>query len=193
MTETTSTLTSTPSPTTESHDLSTEAVHDKVSAAYARAVTRKTAGGCCTPATPKGVAAKTAGYSAEELAELPAEAVTNSFGCGNTLAFAEVRPGDVLVDPAERSSPDTGRSVTAGYPSLVSRRVSVTRLGCPIQRVPHGSLWRSRPSMSSWKPIHDPWWARRPAPSGAWARASGMPSRRLGRLRRRERSRRLPR
>lgn len=98
MTETTSTLTSNPSPTTGKQDLSAETVHDKVSAAYARAVTRETEGGCCTPATPKGVAAKTAGYSAEELAELPAEAVTNSFGCGNPLAFAEVRPGDVVVD-----------------------------------------------------------------------------------------------
>jgi SAM-dependent methyltransferase len=46
----------------------------------------------------KGVAVKSAGYSADELAELPADAVANSFGCGNPLAFADVRPGQVVLD-----------------------------------------------------------------------------------------------
>jgi len=47
---------------------------------------------------PKGVAAKLAGYTSEEVATLPAEAVVNSFGCGNPLAFSEVQPGDVVLD-----------------------------------------------------------------------------------------------
>jgi len=47
---------------------------------------------------PKGVAAKLAGYGPQELSALPAEAVVNSFGCGNPLAFAEVRPGEVVLD-----------------------------------------------------------------------------------------------
>ena len=66
-----------------------------VSEAYTRAVTA--APSCCGGET-KGVAAKMAGYDAEELAALPADAVENSFGCGNPLAFAGVRPGDVVLD-----------------------------------------------------------------------------------------------
>ena len=80
-------------------------IRERVSKAYAQAVT--TGSGCCgetsccgaeTDKTPKGVAAKTAGYSAEELASLPAEAAINSFGCGNPTAFAGVSEGEVVVD-----------------------------------------------------------------------------------------------
>ena len=42
--------------------------------------------------------AKIAGYGTEELAGLPADAVQNSFGCGNPLAFAGVQPGHVVLD-----------------------------------------------------------------------------------------------
>ena len=34
----------------------------------------------------------------QELAALPLEAVVNSFGCGNPLAYSEVRPGQVVLD-----------------------------------------------------------------------------------------------
>jgi SAM-dependent methyltransferase len=44
------------------------------------------------------VAAKLAGYTDQEVAALPAEAVVNSFGCGNPLAFSAVKPGDVVLD-----------------------------------------------------------------------------------------------
>ena len=83
-------------------------IRRNVSRAYAEAVT--TGDGCCSTSccgdsseaaddkTPKGVAAKTAGYSQEELASLPAEAAVNSFGCGNPTAFAGVREGEVVVD-----------------------------------------------------------------------------------------------
>lgn len=80
-------------------------IRKSVSKAYAEAVT--TGQGCCggpgdcgttSDKTPKGVAAKTAGYSAEELASLPAEAAVNSFGCGNPTAFAGVKEGEVVVD-----------------------------------------------------------------------------------------------
>ncbi len=46
----------------------------------------------------KGAAAKLAGYAREELAELPDDAVVNSFGCGNPLAFSGVAEGEVVVD-----------------------------------------------------------------------------------------------
>ena len=41
---------------------------------------------------------KLAGYSREELESLPPEAVVNSFGCGNPLAFSGVKEGDVVLD-----------------------------------------------------------------------------------------------
>jgi arsenite methyltransferase len=64
---------------------------------YARAVS--TSGtGCCGGPVPKGVVAKLAGYTEADFATLPAEAVVNSFGCGNPLAFSAVQPGQVVLD-----------------------------------------------------------------------------------------------
>ena len=56
---------------------------------------------CCGPPvtdTMKGSLVKTAGYREDELSGLPADAVQNSFGCGNPLAFAGVEPGQVVLD-----------------------------------------------------------------------------------------------
>jgi len=56
---------------------------------------------CCGPAmteTMKGSLVKSAGYEEEELGRLPADAVQNSFGCGNPLAYAGVTPGQVILD-----------------------------------------------------------------------------------------------
>ena len=68
---------------------------------YARAIHQPAGGGCCggsgTPAM-KGSLVQIAGYREEDLAALPADAVENAFGCGNPVAFAEVREGDVVVD-----------------------------------------------------------------------------------------------
>ncbi|MBN1944864.1 MAG: arsenite methyltransferase [Bradymonadales bacterium] len=69
-----------------------------VSEDYARAVTSPSSSCCCCSPIPKGVAAKLSGYTDDEVAALPAEAVVNSFGCGNPLAFSEVQPGDVVLD-----------------------------------------------------------------------------------------------
>ena len=67
---------------------------------YARAI-RQPGTGCCggsgTTAM-KGTLVQIAGYRDEDLAALPADAVANAFGCGNPVAFAEVREGDVAVD-----------------------------------------------------------------------------------------------
>jgi arsenite methyltransferase len=76
--------------------MSNEEIRQSVSKDYARAVTTGT--GCCSSPVPKGVAAKLAGYSDDELAALPPEAVVNSFGCGNPLAYSEVKPGQVVLD-----------------------------------------------------------------------------------------------
>ena len=77
-----------------------EEVRATVSKAYAKAVTSPSNGGCCSDSTPaqKGRVVKLAGYSREELEALPPEAVVNSFGCGNPLAFSEVKEGDAVLD-----------------------------------------------------------------------------------------------
>lgn len=74
-------------------------IRENVSRAYARAVESPTPGSCCCSApAQKGVVAKLAGYSTADLNSLPPEAVANSFGCGNPLAFSDVKEGDVVLD-----------------------------------------------------------------------------------------------
>ncbi len=68
-----------------------------VSRAYAENVTRPAGAGCCSPPIQKGAVVKLGGYGAE-LAELPADAVVNSFGCGNPVALAGIGTGDVVLD-----------------------------------------------------------------------------------------------
>lgn len=77
-----------------------DTIRKEVSQSYARAVTTAvTGGGCCgDAAASKGVAAKLAGYTADEVNALPSEAVVNSFGCGNPVAFSGVKKGDVVLD-----------------------------------------------------------------------------------------------
>lgn len=81
----------------------TNDVRSKVSRDYARAVQGESnlccaGSGCCSAPTQKGVVAKMAGYTDEELAALPPEAVVNSFGCGNPLALAQLEAGQVVLD-----------------------------------------------------------------------------------------------
>lgn len=71
-----------------------ESIRKSVSQTYAQALE---VGTCCGGA-PKGILAKQAGYKDHELAGIPGDAVTNAFGCGNPLSFAQVRPGDVVLD-----------------------------------------------------------------------------------------------
>jgi arsenite methyltransferase len=88
-------------------------IKDAVRTRYAKAIQRQ--GSCCgpSPSQPvqvassccgpgaveaKGNFAKIAGYDKDELTRLPADAVQNSFGCGNPLAFAAVRPGQLVLD-----------------------------------------------------------------------------------------------
>jgi arsenite methyltransferase len=52
--------------------------------------------GCCGPKTTVPVLALD--YSADQLASLPIDAIANSFGCGNPLAFAEVKAGQTVLD-----------------------------------------------------------------------------------------------
>lgn len=72
-------------------------IHREVSDFYTKVAVTPSAGCCAGPAQ-KGVAAQVAGYSADELEALPADAVENSFGCGNPVAFAGVGEGETVVD-----------------------------------------------------------------------------------------------
>ncbi len=88
-------------------------IKDAVKSRYAKAIQGSPS--CCGPSAPretpqttsccgptvveqKGTFVKIAGYDKDELSRLPADAVQNSFGCGNPLAFAEVQPGQVVLD-----------------------------------------------------------------------------------------------
>ena len=74
-------------------------IRKSVSEFYGKEVTAPAKSCCCgDSAVSKGIAAKVAGYTREELAALPPDAVANSFGCGNPLAFSEVREGQVVLD-----------------------------------------------------------------------------------------------
>ncbi|MDC0358706.1 arsenite methyltransferase [Oligoflexia bacterium] len=87
-----------------------EEIRKTVSEAYSKAVTESGAGcsssgtiapsqsGCCTAPEQKGTVVKLAGYGSDELRDLPPEAVVNSFGCGNPVAFSAVKEGDVVLD-----------------------------------------------------------------------------------------------
>jgi len=77
-----------------------EEVRKGVSQAYARAVeqTRTAGSSCCAGSPPESVLATLAGYSREALVSLPADAVQNSFGCGNPVALGEIREGDTVLD-----------------------------------------------------------------------------------------------
>ncbi len=60
-------------------------------------------GGSCCGASGSSMAndpqmIQSIGYTPEELRVIPEDAALNSFGCGNPLAFAEVQPGQVVVD-----------------------------------------------------------------------------------------------
>ena len=86
-----------------------EQVRSEVAKAYGERVSTPapSAGGCCGGGnvqdaaavdSRKGAVVEFAGYTADELAALPDDAVVNSFGCGNPLAMAGLRQGDVVLD-----------------------------------------------------------------------------------------------
>lgn len=66
---------------------------------YAKAVTGQRSSGCCT----KGNAAtltipQMAGYREDVLSSIPTAAAEKSFGCGDPLAFSEVKAGETVLD-----------------------------------------------------------------------------------------------
>ncbi len=86
---------------------SDEQIRNEVSNSYKHALNRSlaptqpdatTASKCCSTQTrPSGNAAKLVDYE-RDAQNLPQEALGSSFGCGNPLAFSEVREGQTVVD-----------------------------------------------------------------------------------------------
>ena len=73
-------------------------IRKSVSKAYAKFVSGPDKGPCCAKPAENGPVAALAGYDRHTLLSLPSDAVSNSFGCGNPLAFSEVKEGDVVLD-----------------------------------------------------------------------------------------------
>lgn len=74
----------------------TERIHEEVKQRYTEAVTAR--GGCCGGGEACKDPLAVSAYRPEELKVLPSDAVVNSFGCGNPLAFAGVLPGETVLD-----------------------------------------------------------------------------------------------
>ena len=94
-----------------------EEVRTAVSEAYGAAISRPSSGGCCTGTVEQSSVVKLAGYKGEELEALPPEVAGSSFGCGNPLAFSEVKEGDVVLDLGSASSSRAARSAGFKVPS----------------------------------------------------------------------------
>jgi len=76
-----------------------EKIKAQVQAYYSERVQNPAAGGCCTKSSSHAPSIPDlAGYQREVLTSIPTAAAEKSFGCGDPLAFAEVQPGQTVLD-----------------------------------------------------------------------------------------------
>ncbi|NVO00103.1 MAG: methyltransferase domain-containing protein [Geobacteraceae bacterium] len=73
-------------------------IRNEVSRDYAQRIAAPNGCGCGALKPQSGPLATLAGYSAEQLATVPDSIAGSSFACGNPLAYAGVREGDVVLD-----------------------------------------------------------------------------------------------
>src|SRR5690242_3770855 len=81
--------------------MSDEGVRDLVKQKYGQAALRVASGetSCCGSTSQSGCDPITSNlYTTAETADLPAEAVAVSLGCGNPTALAELKPGETVLD-----------------------------------------------------------------------------------------------
>src|SRR5690242_3117305 len=82
--------------------MSDEGVRDLVKQKYGQAALRVASGetSCCSGRTPQSACDPITSnlYTTAETADLPAEAVAVSLGCGNPTALAELKPGETVLD-----------------------------------------------------------------------------------------------
>jgi len=87
-------------PDPKSSGFSPDDLRDEVARTYGERVGQRAASGCGCGGTEarSSAIAGIVGYSAAELAALPADAAADSFGCGNPTALAGLQEGDVVLD-----------------------------------------------------------------------------------------------
>ena len=111
-------LTASCCPTEKQEGNRADRIRSEVKEHYASLV-REGSSYCSTPleGTFPGTTIQIVGYSQEELSTLPRDVSDYSFGCGNPLAFAEVKKGQVVLDLGSGAGIDV---------LLASRRVGQT-------------------------------------------------------------------
>ena len=84
---------------TKEEKIDAKKIREEVKKTYAEAISRKNPS-CCGnfKETCCSVKANDIGYSEEELNNLATDSNITTFGCGNPLAYSEVREGDVVLD-----------------------------------------------------------------------------------------------
>ena len=84
---------------TKEKKIDAKKIREEVKKTYAEAISRKNLS-CCSSLeeTCCSVKAKDIGYSEEELNNFLTDPNITTFGCGNPLAYSEVREGDVVLD-----------------------------------------------------------------------------------------------
>ncbi len=126
--------------------MNADKIRDEVSRAYTGYLEKPMSSGCgCSAANPSG-------YAAEALADVPADAAQHSFGCGDPLSLAGVRPGDTVVDlgsgagldlviAARRAGP-TGRAIGVDMTdAMIERaRANIARAGLANAEVRKGLI-----------------------------------------------------
>jgi len=88
-------------------------------------------GSCCSGAAYEGVTFRT-GYSAGELAIAPAEAAEISLGCGNPLAMARLKAGEVVLDIGSGGGLDS--FIAAGKVAPAGRVIGVDMTPAMLER-----------------------------------------------------------
>jgi ubiquinone/menaquinone biosynthesis C-methylase UbiE len=84
---------------TKEQKVDAKKIREEVKETYAKAISRKNPSCCCSlEKTCCSTKAKDIGYREEELNNFPADSNITTFGCGNPLAYSEVREGDVVLD-----------------------------------------------------------------------------------------------
>ncbi len=75
-----------------------QALRDAIKQKYGEAATKAATGStsCCAPSCCDPITVDL--YKQHEVADLPAEAVAASLGCGNPTALAELKPGETVLD-----------------------------------------------------------------------------------------------
>ncbi len=74
-------------------------IREEVKKTYAEAISRENLSCCCgSEETCCSIEAEDIGYNKEELNNLLTDSGITTFGCGNPLAYSEVKEGDVVLD-----------------------------------------------------------------------------------------------